>query len=215
MFSPNYKYIMTGQSCPPDEQGSVLVLDAQTLSTVRTIPIGKSSVIRVLWNSRINQIVTSSHNGEIHVLYSPTSSLRGAKLVVTRAPKSRHVDDDPNFTTDLQEGFAGDQAARLEDGEGEKLLRKLRDAEKGNIRATRPEMPNSAVASDPDKDLVRQAYGLSVMRTEDPREALLKYAEKAKDDPIFTKAYLKNQPKTLLAENAGSDEEEPPSKRRK
>jgi hypothetical protein len=215
MFSPNYKYIMTGQSCPPDEQGNILVLDSQTLSTVRTIPVGHSSVIRILWNTRINQIVTGSHNGTIHVLYSPTQSLRGAKLIISRAPKARHVDDDPNFTTDLQEGFAGDAAARLEDGEGEQLMRKLKNAAKANIKATRPEMPSSAVASDPDKDHVRQQYGLSVMRTEDPREALLKYAEKAEKDPIFTKAYLKNQPKTLLAENAGEDEEEPPAKRRK
>ena len=172
-------------------------------------------MIRILWNTRINQIVTGSHNGTIHVLYSPTQSLRGAKLIISRAPKARHVDDDPNFTTDLQEGFAGDAAARLEDGEGEQLMRKLKNAAKANIKATRPEMPSSAVASDPDKDHVRQQYGLSVMRTEDPREALLKYAEKAEKDPIFTKAYLKNQPKTLLAENAGEDEEEPPAKRRK
>lgn len=214
MYSPNYKHIITGQSCPPDEQGNLLVLDSQTLSTVRTIPVGKSSVIRVLWNTRINQIVTGSHNGSIHVLYSPNSSLRGAKLVVSRAPKARHVDDDPNFTTDIQEGFSGDAAARLEDGEGEKLLRKLKMAAKGNPKATRPEMPSSAVASDPDVNHVRAQFGLSVMRTEDPREALLKYAEKAESDPIFTKAYLKSQPKTLLAENA-EEGEEPPPKRRK
>ena len=110
---------------------------------------------------------------------------------------------------------AGDQAARLEDGEGERLMRKLKSQARGNIKATRPEMPSSAVASDPDKDHVRQQYGLSAMRTEDPREALLKYAEKAKNDPIFTKAYLKNQPKTLLEERAGEDIEEPPTKRRK
>jgi WD repeat-containing protein 70 len=215
MYSPNQKYILTGQSCHPSEQGSLLVLDAQSLSTIKTIPIGTSSVIRVLWNTRINQIVTGSHNGSIHVLYSPTSSLRGAKLILSRTPKARHIDDDPNFTTDVLEGYSGDQAARLEDGEGERLMRKLKSQARGNIKATRPEMPSSAVASDPDKDHVRQQYGLSAMRTEDPREALLKYAEKAKNDPIFTKAYLKNQPKTLLEERAGEDIEEPPTKRRK
>lgn len=94
-------------------------------------------------------------------------------------------------------------------------MRKLKNTARGNIKATRPEMPGSAVASDPDKDHVRQNIGLSEMRTEDPREALLKYAEKASQDPIFTKAYLKNQPKTLLEERAGDDVEEPPPKRRK
>ena len=215
MYSPDGKYILSGQSCPPDQEGSLIVLDSTTLSTVRTVPIGMSSVIRVLWNTKINQLVTSTHKGEIHVLYSPTASLRGAKLIVSRAPKARHVDDDSSFTTALHEGYAGDQAARLEDGEGERLIRKLKSQEKGNIKATRPEMPSSAVASDPDKDHVRAQYGLSSMRTEDPREALLRFAEKAEKDPIFTKAYLKNQPKTLLEDRAGDDVEEPPSKRRK
>ena len=215
MYTPNMKYLLTGQSCPPDEEGHILVLDTTTLSTIRTIPISKSSVIRVLWNTRINQLVTGSHNGSIHVLYSPSSSLRGAKLVVTRAPKAHHIDDDPSLTTDIQEGFSGDQAARLEDDEGDRLLRKLKAQQKANIKATRPEMPGSAVFSDPDKAHVLEQYGLSTMRTEDPREALLKYAEKAKNDPIFTKAYLKNQPKTLLEERAGDDVEEPAPKRRK
>ena len=84
-----------------------------------------------------------------------------------------------------------------------------------NIKATRPEMPSSAVAHDPDKNHVRQQFGLDALRTEDPREALLKYAEIAERDPIFTKAYLKNQPKTLLEDRAGDDVNEPPTKRRK
>jgi WD repeat-containing protein 70 len=215
MYSPNQKYLLTGLSCPPTEQGSLIVLDSLTLSTVRTIPMGPSSVIRVLWNTRINQIITSSHNGLIHVLYSPSASLRGAKLIVTRAPKAQHIDDDPSLTTDLPEGYAGDQAARLEDDSGERLMRKLKAQQKADTKATRPEMPSSAVASDPDKEHVRQEYGLSSMRTEDPREALLKFAKKAQEDPIFTKAYLKNQPRTLLEERAGEDVVEPPTKRRK
>ena len=177
--------------------------------------MGQSSVIRILWNSRINQLITGSHNGSIHVLYSPNFSLRGAKLIVSRAPKARHIDDDQTFTTDTLEGYSGDQAARLEDGEGERLMRKLKSTARGNTKATRPEMPSSAVASDPDKDHVRTHFGLSAMRLEDPRQALLKYAQKAEQDPIFTKAYLKNQPKTLLAERADADVEEPATKRRK
>jgi len=91
----------------------------------------------------------------------------------------------------------------------------LKAQNKANTKATRPEMPSSSVASDPDIKHVNKQYGLSAMRTEDPREALLKFAEKAEKDPIFTKAYLKNQPKTLLEERAGEDIEEPAAKRRK
>jgi WD repeat-containing protein 70 len=215
IYSPDQKYLLTGVSCPPDQQGYLLVLSATTLSLVRRIPISNSSVIRVLWHSRINQIMTGSHNGSIHVLYSPNSSLRGAKQIVSRAPKARHIDDDSAFTTDILEGFSGDAAARLENGEGERLMRKLKAQSKAANKAMAPEMPSSAVATDPDSAHVKAHIGLAAMRDEDPREALLKFAEKAKNDPIFTKAYLKNQPKTLLQERAGDDEMEPPAKRRK
>lgn len=39
------------------------------------------------------QIVTGSSDGSIHVLYSPLTSLKGATLALTRAPKVRAVDD--------------------------------------------------------------------------------------------------------------------------
>jgi WD repeat-containing protein 70 len=54
---------------------------------------------------------------------------------------------------------------------------------------------------------------LSSMRDEDPREALLKYAEKAKNDPLFTKAWEETQPETLYAK--ADDEEEPEKKKAK
>jgi WD repeat-containing protein 70 len=52
---------------------------------------------------------------------------------------------------------------------------------------------------------------LSSMRDEDPREALLKYAEKAKNDPLFTKAWEKTQPETLYAK---IEEDEEPDKKK-
>ena len=51
------------------------------------------------------------------------------------------------------------------------------------------------------------------MRDEDPREALLKYAEKAEKDPMFTKAWAKTQPKTIYGEISDEEEEEPEKKK--
>merc|ERR1711977_577045 len=56
----------------------------------------------------LNQIITGSANSEVHVLYNPNTSIRGAVDVMSRAPKKRHVDDDPNFTTDQSTGLSGD-----------------------------------------------------------------------------------------------------------
>ena len=45
------------------------------------------------------------------------------------------------------------------------------------------------------KDLVE-----SDLRSEDPREALLKYADKAQKDPRWTAAYANTQPKAIFDE---------------
>lgn len=54
------------------------------------------------------------------------------------------------------------------------------------------------------------------MREEDPREALLKYADKAKNDPLFTNAWKTTQPKTIYAELSDDDDDEDkkPSKKK-
>ena len=54
------------------------------------------------------------------------------------------------------------------------------------------------------------------MRDEDPREALLKYADKAAKDPMFTNAWKDTQPKTVYAD-VDSDEDgikDQPSKKK-
>ena len=62
---------------------------------------------------------------------------------------------------------------------------------------------------------MKEYVPLSSMRDEDPREALLKYAEKAKDDPMFTKAWSKTQPKTVYRELSDDEDEGPDAKKMK
>lgn len=69
------------------------MMDRNTLEVRRTMSITQASVVRVLWHSRINQIITGSADGNIGVYYSPNASVRGAKLSVVREPKKRAVDD--------------------------------------------------------------------------------------------------------------------------
>lgn len=52
------------------------------------------------------------------------------------------------------------------------------------------------------------------MRDEDPREALLKYAEKAEKDPIFTNAWKETQPKTIYRDVSDDEEEQQPDKKK-
>jgi hypothetical protein len=52
------------------------------------------------------------------------------------------------------------------------------------------------------------------MRDEDPREALLKYADIAKKDPLFTNAWKDTQPVTQYAELSDEEDEEGPVKKK-
>jgi hypothetical protein len=65
----------------------------------------------------------------------------------------------------------------------------------------------------PDEKHISENIPLSRMLHEDPREALLKYADVAKKDPMFTNAWKATQPVTHYA-NVSDDEEDGPDKKK-
>lgn len=110
IFSPDERLILTGTSCPKGKGfGKLVMLDRDTLeiresigtfkmivynlTLILYIDVNQSSVLKVLWHPRINQIITGSADGTVSVYYSPTHSHRGAKLCVVKAAKKRAVDD--------------------------------------------------------------------------------------------------------------------------
>ena len=187
IFSPNSSNLLTG-----DILGNLHILSSATLRSEQTIPVTPNHpLVSVTWHPKINQILCGSSTGATHILYSPVTSDKGAKLVITRAPKKRHIDDDPTFTTDMANGGLSQDAillpnallGRTKGGISAQLAR--------NKRGTGPEMPAPTPwgKSNPDEEHVKKMYALSSMRDEDPREALLKYAEISKREPMFTVSY--------------------------
>jgi WD40 repeat protein len=220
-YSPNGANIITGSA-----SGHLHILNSGNLKPelVTSVTPG-SCLISVLWHEKLNQIITSSANAEVHVLYNPSTSFRGAKEVMSRAPKKRHVDDDANFTTDQSAGISGD-AIIMPGGQvsgglsstsfaarhptvGLTASGKSRDPRRPHVPAMTPFMK-----SQPDEAHINSSIPLSSMRDEDPREALLKYAELAEKDPLFTNAWKETQPKTVYAELSEEEEEEGPDKKR-
>ena len=203
-FSPNSSNILTGS-----KSGNLHLLNPATLRDEQVTPVTPGSpLITVLWHGNLNQIVTGSANAETHVLYSPSISSRGAMLVMSKAPKRRHIDDDPNLTTDLSQGISGDAIvnpnglltgsnqgsvsyAARHPGVGLTASGRSRDPRRPHVPAVTP-----FGKSQPDEKHIKEHIPLSSMRDEDPREALLKYAEKAEKDPMFTNAWKHTQPKT-------------------
>ena len=219
-YSPNASSIITGSA-----NGYLHILNPATLKPELVTPVTDGHpLVTVLWHDKLNQILTGSANAEMHVLYNPKTSARGAAMVMSKAPKRRHIDDDPNFTTDLSQGISGDAVTTGDS---------LRAAQSGTSYASRhptigltvsgrsrdPRRPHMPVTtpfakSQPDEKHVRENIPLSSMRDEDPREALLKYAEKAEKDPVFTNAWKQTQPKTLYAEISDNEEDQSPNKKR-
>lgn len=220
-FSPNSSSIVTGSAT-----GHLHILNPATLKPELITPVTPgSTLITVLWHEKLNQIITGSANAETHVLYNPNISTGGAKMVMSKAPKRRHIDDDPNLTMDLTQGLSGDSVVNpngmlTSAGQGPASFAarhptvgmtasgRSRDPRRPHIPATTP-----FGKTNPDEKHVRENIPLSSMRDEDPREALLKYADKAEKDPIFTNAWKHTQPKTIYAD-LSDEEEEPPAKKK-
>ncbi|KAF4506845.1 hypothetical protein G6O67_006886 [Ophiocordyceps sinensis] len=210
-YSPNSTSIITGSAT-----GHLHILNPGNLRPEHVTPITPASpVITVDWHPKINQIVTGSANAETHVLYSPALSTRGAVQVMSRAPKKRHVDDNPEFTMDQSVGISGDSIVAPG-----ALLGSRKAGVTGTGRSKDPRRPHVPQQtpfqkSQPDEKLVAENIPLARMLHEDPREALLKYANKADSDPMFTKAWSKTQPTTQYAELSDDEDQEPDKKKMK
>ena len=221
-FSPDSSYIITGSAT-----GHLHILNPATLKPELVTPVTPGSpLISVLWHEKLNQIITGSANAETHVLYNPNISTRGAAMVMSKAPKRRHIDDDPTLTTDISQGLSGDSIITpnglLKDNNHASASYSARHPTLGMTASgrsrdpRRPHMPMTTpfAKSQPDENHIKNNIPLSSMRDEDPREALLKYAEKAEKDPMFTNAWKYTQPKTIYAEISDDDEEEEPAKKK-
>ena len=198
IFSPSSANLIMGS-----ETGHLHILNPATLRPELSTPVTAGSpLITVQWHPKLNQIITGSANGETHVLYNPNISTNGAKMVMLKTPKRRHVDDDPNLTMDLSHGISNDQiitpgapqsAASFSARHptvGLTASGKSRDPRRPHMPASGPFTKNN-----PDEKYVKEEFKLSSMRDEDPREALLKYASKPKKE--------------------GEDDDEPAGKRQK
>ncbi|KAF2964644.1 hypothetical protein GQX73_g8915 [Xylaria multiplex] len=190
-YGPNATSIITGS-----RTGHLHILNPGNLRPEYTTPITPGApLIAVNWHPKINQIVTGSANGETHVLYNPTMSAKGAVDVMSRAPKRRHLDDNPEFTTDMSLGLSGDSIVTP-----------------GALSGAR-RTGTTGSGSQPDEKHISENIPLSRMLHEDPREALLKYADVAKKDPMFTSAWKRTQPVTQYAEVSDEEGEGPDKKK--
>lgn len=210
-YSPNSTSIITGSA-----SGHLHILNPGNLKPELVTPITPGvPVIVVNWHAKLNQIITGSANAETHVLYNPAMSQRGAVDVMSKAPKRRHIDDNPELTMDQTMNLSADAIITP----GALQQRKSKGGVTNSGKSLDPRRPQVQLItpfmrSQPDEKHIEENIPLSRMLHEDPREALLKYEELAKKDPLFTNAWKETQPVTQYADVSDEEGEEGPSKKK-
>jgi hypothetical protein len=110
IFSPDNKYVVTGAgSSEGRRNGALLFLSRQDLEVEKQLDVGATPVV-VQWHPKINQvrsvlivqrqvsqtaqIIVGLTSGALCVLYSPQTSLNGAKLLLNKGPAKRPTIED-------------------------------------------------------------------------------------------------------------------------
>jgi hypothetical protein len=209
IFSPDENLILTGtagraavvgdKAKPIDaaeSDGKLVILRRSDLSTVRSLDLSAGNVVKVLWQPKINQIFASTSLGAVHVLYSPETSIKGATLSLSRVARRKQTEEaiptfDQIYVPDNMPMFKDpDMETRLKG----KQVRKKRDAD-GDVKGATNQPATlmgqgtgGRVGASATQHLV-QGMKFNRTRDEDPREALLKFADKADKDKLWTKIY--------------------------
>jgi len=229
-FSPDDRYILI-PSLPEGVNGRVKdeaithsVLHFLSLSNLeyrQQIEFSGEIIIRTAWNHRINQIFVTYASGGYSILYDTKLSTRGALLSHGKEPKrERHMDVIEDLTNKVII-----TPNSLPMFKADKARNKRREAMKTRLdpmKSKRPDLPITAgsggrvaTAGSTLSSYVIRNLGLIGKDDMDPREAILRYAKEAAEDPIWvTPAYKKTQPNPIFAAQ-DEDEESPDSKKPK
>lgn len=214
IFSPDDKYVVTGSAATAKGgKGRLMILRKDNLESVKELEVDTTPV-KVAWHSKINQIVTGLANGQICVLYSPQSSINGAKLPLNKGPPRKATIEDMSDAVSAPTILTPHALPMFRDGDGIARGGK-RKREKDRLdprKSRRPELPvtgpgrGGRVGASATQHVVQNLVR-DTTRDEDPREALLKLAD-ADQDPVWTAAWRANQPKAVFAQAEEEEEED-------
>lgn len=219
IFSPDDKLVVTATSVNKDETiGRLLFYDSTSFDLVRSVDVANAHVIKVLWHTKLNQIFTGVGNGIVKCYYDEKKSMRGVTLCTTKL--HRRVKHAEIVST---QQVITPHALPLFRQERRKTSRKQMEKDRLDpVKSHRPDLPITsgqggrlASSGGTLSSYVIRNLGLSkrVDDDQDPREAILKYAKEAAENPYWiAPAYAKTQPKTILESYT---DEEPAAKKSK
>ncbi|UZJ52834.1 hypothetical protein CBS101457_002154 [Exobasidium rhododendri] len=196
---------------PVTKSGAIEVMSRSNLSSLKRIELeddANSSIIKLHWQPKINQLFASTSSGSVHLFYSPHQSSRGALLCVGKKARIRPKGDDIWMGEDQQGPIitpgAVDAASRGQGMSAQAKKRKLEKMRQDPKISRIPERPmdgpgkGGRIGAAATQHMVQNLFRDN-SRSQDPREALLKYATESEKDPKWTAAYSTTQPKTIYA----------------
>lgn len=219
-FSPDDRMVVTSESLPRDysqeKQSQLVFYNAKTFEMVNRIPVTDSHVIKLLWHPKLNQLFVGCGNGAIKCYYDERRSIRGAKLCATKTYRRKKQMEMGGVTQIITP-----HALPMFRQEKSKSLRKKLEKDRLDpMKSKRPDLPITSgqggrVASSGGtlSSYVIRNLGLSkrVEDDQDPREAILKYAKDAEENPYWiAPAYAKTQPKPIFNQTEGEPDPKKP-----
>jgi hypothetical protein len=192
LFSEHEDWIVTGTS-----DGEIVFIDSKTHEIVYIKKI-KGSVIRLIWHPKLNQFIIGSSDYNIKFLYNQTSQ-GGILNAIDKEVRSKYMDEELMFVGNV---YTPNALPMFAPSASESLLkyRDRKDAAKTQI----PQVPDSTIGpgyrgkigtSQTQYLLKQSGYVPDKVEPIDPREAILKFAKDAEENPQFVDtAYKKTQP---------------------
>eukprot|EP01117_Protostelium_nocturnum_P007247 TRINITY_DN2591_c0_g1_i1.p1 TRINITY_DN2591_c0_g1~~TRINITY_DN2591_c0_g1_i1.p1 ORF type:complete len:607 (+),score=252.56 TRINITY_DN2591_c0_g1_i1:138-1958(+) len=196
MFSPDDQLIITGTAVKKGTgTGLMVFFDKQGLERVKQIGVSPgSSVVSLLWHPKINQIVAGTNEGKVHVLYDPSFSSKGALMCVVKKPRQKDPNDFEPARV-IQTPHSLPMFAETPN-QKRKEARSRTDPRKSAKLSSGPAAPKTGNSIT--QHLMKNFITKDQSRDEDPREAILKFAQEAEENPIFMGIYKKTQPKAIF-----------------
>lgn len=207
-FSPDDSMVFTGESLQKGQDiGRLMFYNTKTFEKVMHINVTKSHVIKAVWHAKLNQLFVGCGNGIVKCYYDDKKSLRGAKLCIVKSNRKKQ-----SLEVVSTQQIITPHALPL--FRQEKLRTNKKKMEKDRldpVKSRRPDLPITsgqggrvAASGSTLSSFVIRNLGLSkrVDDDQDPREAILKYAKEAEENPFWVApAYKKTQPKPIFQNN--------------
>lgn len=215
-FSPNDSMVMTGESINKGEtDGKLHIFKTATFEKVEELSIPNSHIIKTIWHPRLNQIFIGCGDGSVKIFFDEDKSARGAKLFIgKKKTKKRQMEV---ISTAAQPIITPHSLPLFRQEKPKPLHKKLEKERQDPVKSHRPDLPiksgqggRVAASGSTLSSYVIRNLGLSkrVEDDQDPREAILRFAKDAAENPYWiTPAYKKTQPNAIFKKEEDSDDE--------